>query len=51
MVKIKRLGHATIATPDMDGQVDYYNRLLGLSVIERTKDRVFLGSKQGVEAI
>jgi catechol-2,3-dioxygenase len=51
MVKVKRLGHATISTPDIDGQTDYYNRLLGLGVIERSKDRVFLGTKQGLEAI
>src|SRR5882672_211254 len=51
MIKVKRLGHATIATPDLEAQVDYYGRLLGLSVIERSKDRVFLGSKQGLEAI
>ena len=51
MIKVKRLGHATIATPDLDAQVDYYGRLLGLTVIERSKDRVFLASKQGLEAI
>ncbi len=51
MIKVKRLGHATIATPDIDAMVDYYGRLLGLSIIERGKDRVFLGSKQGLEAI
>ena len=51
MIKVKRLGHATIATPDLEAQVDYYGRLLGLSVIERSKDRVFLASKQGLEAI
>jgi catechol-2,3-dioxygenase len=51
MIKVKRLGHATIATPDIEAMVDYYGRLLGLSVIERSKERVFLGSKQGLEAI
>ena len=51
MIKVRRLGHATLATPDLEGQVDYYSRVLGLSVIEKTKDRAFLGSKQGFEAI
>ena len=51
MVKVKRLGHATIATPDIEAQVDYYSRLLGMGVIEKSKDRVFLGSKQGLETI
>ncbi len=51
MIKVKRLGHATLSTPDIEGQTDYYSNMLGLSVIERSKDRVFLGSKQGLEAI
>ena len=51
MIKVKRLGHATISTPDIEEMVDYYGRLLGLAVIERSKDRVFLASKQRAEAI
>jgi len=51
MIKVKRLGHATISTPDLETQTDYYSRLLGLSIIERGADRVFLGSKQGLEAV
>ena len=42
MIKVKRLGHATLSTPDIDGQIDYYSRVLGLSVVDRSKDRVFL---------
>jgi catechol-2,3-dioxygenase len=51
MVKVKRLGHATLQTDDFDQMTDYYGRVLGLSVIERSKDRVFLASKVGLEAI
>src|SRR5260221_13562423 len=51
MIKVKRLGHATLSTPDLEQQVDYYSRILGLSIIEKTKDRAILGSKQGLEAI
>jgi catechol-2,3-dioxygenase len=51
MIKVKRLGHATLATPDLEQQTDYYSRILGLSIIEKSKDRVILGSKQGLEAI
>ena len=51
MIKVRRLGHATLATPDLDAQTDYYSRILGLSIIEKGKDRVFLGTKQGLEAI
>lgn len=51
MVKVRRLGHATLQTNDFDAQTDYYSRVLGLSVVERGKDRVFLASKVGLEAI
>jgi catechol 2,3-dioxygenase-like lactoylglutathione lyase family enzyme len=51
MIKVKRLGHATISTPDIETQTDYYSRILGLSIVEKSKDRVFLSSKQGLEAI
>jgi len=51
MIKIRRLGHATLSTPDIEGQVDYYTRVLGLSLIERTAERAFLATKQGLEAI
>ena len=51
MIKVRRLGHATISTPDLDAQTHYYGDILGLRVIERGKDRVILGSKQGYEAI
>ena len=51
MIQVRRLGHATISTPDMDGQIDYYGRILGLRVAEQSKDRAILVSKQGFEAI
>src|SRR5262249_1057124 len=51
MIKVKRLGHATIATPDLEAQTDYYSRIPGLSIVERRKDRVCIASKQGLEAI
>src|SRR5215469_2508695 len=51
MIKVRRLGHATLSTPDLEQQVDYYSRILGLGIIEKSKDRAFLGSKQGLEAI
>src|SRR3954470_2101270 len=51
MVKVKRLGHATLQTQDIEQLTDYYSRVLGLAVVERSKDRVFLASKVGLEAI
>jgi catechol 2,3-dioxygenase-like lactoylglutathione lyase family enzyme len=51
MIKVRRLGHATLSTPDIDQQIDYYSRVLGLIVTDRGKDRAFLSSRQGLEAI
>ena len=51
MIQVRRLGHATISTPDIEAQTDYYGRILGLQVTESSKDRVLLASKQGFEAI
>jgi catechol 2,3-dioxygenase-like lactoylglutathione lyase family enzyme len=51
MIDIRRLGHATLSTPDLERQVDYYTQVIGLTVIERDKDRAFLASKQGLEAV
>jgi catechol 2,3-dioxygenase-like lactoylglutathione lyase family enzyme len=51
MVKAKRIGHATFETADLERQTDYYTDVLGLSVAEREKDRVFLATKIGQLAI
>ena len=51
MIKAKRLGHATLSTPDLSRMIDYYTQVIGLSLIERDKDRAFLASKEGLEAI
>ena len=51
MIQVRRLGHASFSTPDLDGQVAYYADVLGLRVIERDKDRAFLATRTGLEAI
>jgi catechol 2,3-dioxygenase-like lactoylglutathione lyase family enzyme len=51
MIQVRRLGHASFSTPDLDGQVAYYSEVLGLRVIERDKDRAFLACRTGLEAI
>jgi catechol 2,3-dioxygenase-like lactoylglutathione lyase family enzyme len=51
MIDIRRLGHATLTTPDLERQVDYYTQVIGLTLIERDKDRAFLASKQGLETV
>jgi catechol 2,3-dioxygenase-like lactoylglutathione lyase family enzyme len=51
MIQVRRLGHASFSTPDLEGQVAYYSDVLGLRVIERDKDRAFLACRTGLEAI
>ena len=51
MIKVCRLGHATLTTPDLDRQVAYYTQVVGLTLIEREAKRVFLATKQGLEAL
>jgi len=51
MIQVRRLGHASFSTPDLDGQLAYYSEVLGLRVIERDKDRAFLACRTGLEAI
>ena len=30
MIDVRRIGHATLTTPDLDAQVDYYTGIVGL---------------------
>jgi len=51
MIAVRRLGHATLTTPDLDAQVAYYTEVVGLTLTERAKNRAILASRQGLEAI
>jgi catechol 2,3-dioxygenase-like lactoylglutathione lyase family enzyme len=51
MIDVKRLGHASLATPDVAKQVDYWTAVMGFQVVDRTKERVLLATKFGQEAI
>ena len=51
MIKVRRLGHATLTTPDLDRQIAYYTEVVGLVLLERTRDRAFLACKLGLEAV
>jgi catechol 2,3-dioxygenase-like lactoylglutathione lyase family enzyme len=51
MIQVRRLGHASFSTPDLDAQVGYYSDVLGLRIIERDKDRAILATRTGLEAI
>jgi len=51
MIQIRRLGHATLATPDLERQVDYWTGAIGLQLVDRGKDRAVLATKLGQETI
>jgi len=51
MIEVKRLGHATFKTPDMQRAVDYWAHVIGLSVVERNKSQTVLATRFGEEAI
>ena len=47
MIGIKRIGHATFETPDVERQIDYYTGVVGLVLLEREKDRALFVSRLG----
>jgi catechol 2,3-dioxygenase-like lactoylglutathione lyase family enzyme len=51
MLQVKRAGHSTITTPDVERAVDYFTGLLGLSLVAREKNRIVLATKSGVESV
>jgi catechol 2,3-dioxygenase-like lactoylglutathione lyase family enzyme len=51
MIKVRRLGHATLATPDLEKQVDYWTNVIGLQLVDRGKDHAYLATKLGQDAI
>jgi catechol 2,3-dioxygenase-like lactoylglutathione lyase family enzyme len=51
MIQVRRLGHVTISTPDLGRQVDYFTRIIGLSVVERTTTRAVLAARSGLETV
>src|SRR4029453_10540704 len=51
MIQVKRLGHATFNTPDLARIVDYWTRIMGLTVVEQGPKRAFLATKYGEESV
>jgi catechol 2,3-dioxygenase-like lactoylglutathione lyase family enzyme len=51
VIHVKRLGHATLSTPDLGQQIDYWTRVIGLTIIEQDEDHCFLATQLGEEAI
>src|SRR5487761_773937 len=51
MLQIKRAGHSTLTSPDLERMVDYFTRIVGLGLAVREKNRAVLATKSGLEAI
>ena len=51
MIRVKRLGHATLTTPDIERQVAYWHDIIGLSVVDKGEDYCVLGTRMGQECI
>ena len=51
MIKVRRMGHATFETADLDRQIEYYTQVTGLALIAREKGRAFLAARAGTLAI
>jgi catechol 2,3-dioxygenase-like lactoylglutathione lyase family enzyme len=50
-MRVRRLGHATLGTSDLDRQLDYWTNVIGLQVVDRNRDQAFFATKLGQEAI
>ncbi len=51
MIKVKRLGHATFLTPDLEQQIAYYVDVVGLHLVARDANRAYLASRVGLLTI
>jgi catechol 2,3-dioxygenase-like lactoylglutathione lyase family enzyme len=47
MINVKRFGHVTFETLDLDRQIDYFTRIAGLVLAGRENGRAFLATKVG----
>jgi catechol 2,3-dioxygenase-like lactoylglutathione lyase family enzyme len=45
MIEVKRIRHATFATPDIEAQIEYYQSIIGLGVVGRQDGRAYLASE------
>jgi len=45
MIKVRRIGHATFDTPDLDIMIEYHSRVTGLVLVARKKGRAFFAAR------
>ena len=46
MIQVRRLGHATLTTPDLERQIAYYTEVVGLTLIERDPKRAYFAPRR-----
>ena len=51
MIKVSRIAHITLETPDIERQLDYYQRVLGLDLAHRDAAAAYLITKVGELAV
>ena len=51
MVQCKRIGHVTLETPDVERVAEYYEQVMGLRAIARTKDDIYFSTRVGQLAL
>jgi catechol 2,3-dioxygenase-like lactoylglutathione lyase family enzyme len=44
MIGVRKISHATYETPDLERQVEYYTNVIGLALIARERDAVYLAN-------
>jgi catechol 2,3-dioxygenase-like lactoylglutathione lyase family enzyme len=44
MIRVRKIAHAAYEMPDVDKQIEYYTDILGLTLVERTKEAAYLAS-------
>jgi catechol 2,3-dioxygenase-like lactoylglutathione lyase family enzyme len=47
MIAVKRISHATLETPDLERQVEYYTDVVGLVPVAKDKDRALFATRLG----
>ena len=51
MIQVRRLGHATLVTPDLERAIEYYTEVIGLKVVGKDRNSATLATQVGMEAI
>jgi catechol 2,3-dioxygenase-like lactoylglutathione lyase family enzyme len=51
MIRLRRLGHATFETPDIEKAIEHHTQVIGLSLVGRDGRRAFLAARTGQLAV